>query len=180
MPWFGGRLTQKKQVDAAFKVLGNLFEKTTEGGADAPLVLRFDLSDSRFRYFVFCLSTVQMACARKMTNPDSVLNELMHTVITGTVATDSQYFFGGPVSPQSAANQGAAYLQEYLARWSAYVDIARGGNYDAANSLVCSMLRSTEFTQPLSDGDAQRLQPLASWIQKQLNAMGNAFESMAK
>lgn len=180
MAWFGGKTTQKKQIDATFKVLGNLFEKTTEGGADAPLVLRFDLPDSRFRYFVFCLSTVQMACARKMIDPDSVLNELMHTVIAGTVTTDAQYFFGGPVNPQSAANQGAAYLQDYLARWSAYVDIASGGNYIAGTSLVCSMLRSTESTQPPSDGDAQRLWPLASWIQKQLNAMGNAFESMAK
>ena len=55
MGWFGGKSDHKKEVDATFKVLWNLFEKTTEGGSDAPLVLKFDLRDSRFRYFVFCL-----------------------------------------------------------------------------------------------------------------------------
>ena len=114
MAWFGRKSPQKKEVEAAFKVLFNLYEKTTDGGADAPLVLSFDLADSRFRYLMFCLSTAQTACARYMRNPDAVLNELLHTVVAGTVTQYAQKFFGHSVQPQDAANQAAAHLQDYL------------------------------------------------------------------
>ena len=175
MGWLGGKSTHKKEVDAAYKVLANLFEVTTNGGADAPLVLRFSLPHSRFRYLVFCLSTVQMACARYMKNPDAVLNELLHTVINGAIALEPQMFFGDAVVPQRAANDGGGYIQEYLHRWSAYVDIRGGGNRAAGTAIVCAMLASTESLGPPAEGDARRLMPLASWIEEQLTVMGGAF-----
>lgn len=180
MAWFGGKSTHKKEVDAAGRVLGNLFEKTTDGGSNAPLVLKFELPDSRYRYFVFCLSTVQMACARRMKNPDAVLNELLHTVVTAAISVDPQKFFGGPVEPQRAANQAAEYLQDYLHRWSAYVDITGGGNAAAATGIIAGMLRSTESPAPVSEADAGRLWPLATWIEKGLEAMAGAFADMAR
>jgi len=178
--WFGGKSRHRKEVDAAFKVLGNLFEKTTDGGADAPLVLKFELLDSRFRYFVFCLSTAQMACAGRMTNPDAVLNDLLHTVVAGSVSPDPKYFFGGPVDPQQAANSAGAYIEDYLHRWSAYVDIVKGGNAAAATGIVAGMLRHAESESPPTQADAHRLWPLATWIEQRLTAMGNAFVGMAK
>lgn len=180
MGWFGGKSRHKTEVDAAFKVLGNLFEKTTDGGADAPLVLKFELRDSRFRYFVFCLSTAQMACAGRMQNPDAVLNDLLHTVVAGAVSTDPQHFFSGPVDPQQAANKAGEYLQDYLHRWSTYVDIVKGGNAAAATGIVAGMLRHTESESPPTQEDARRLWPLATWIEARLKAMGGAFISMAQ
>lgn len=177
---FGGKSSHKKEVDAAFKVLGNLFEKTTEGGSDAPLVLKFDLRDSRFRYFVFCLSTVQMACARRMKNPDAVLNDLLHTVVAGAIGANPQHFFSGPVDPQQAANKAGEHLQDYLHRWSAYVDIVNGGNTAAATGIVAGMLRHTESERPPTQEDTRRLWPLATWIEKRLEAMGGAFTNMAR
>ena len=91
------KVQPKKEVDAAFRVLWNLYETTTAGKSGAPSVLTFQLRDSRFRYLVFCLSTVQMACARHMKNPDAILNDLLHTVVTGAIGADPQQFFGGPV-----------------------------------------------------------------------------------
>jgi hypothetical protein len=176
--WFGGKSRHEKEVEAATRVLANLFEKTTDGGADAPLVLRFALPDSRFRYFVFCLSAVQMACARHMKNPDAVLNELLHTLLVGTIDTDAKLFFGGPVEAQRVANQAGEHLQDYLGRWSAYIDIAGGGNSAAATAIVCGMVRSTESLEPPTEADARRLWPLATWIEKRLEAMGGAFVDM--
>jgi hypothetical protein len=178
--WFGGKSSHKKEVDSAVRVLANLFEKTTGPGSDAPVVLRFELPDSRYRYFVFCLSTVQTACAHRMKNPDAILNELIHTVVTGALNINSQQFFGGPIEPQRAANQAAEYIQDYLHRWSAYVDISGGGNAAAATGIIVGMLRSTESSQPPSETDAQRLWPLATWIEQRLKVMADAFTGMAR
>ncbi len=180
MGWFGGKSTHKKEVDAALRVLSNLFEKTTGGGSDAPVVLRFELPDSRYRYFVFCLSAVQMACAHRMKNPDAVLNDLLHTVVTIAISIDPQQFFGGSIEPQRAANQAAEYLQDYLHRWSAYVDIAGGGNAAGATGIIAGMLRSTESPKPPSEADAHRLWPLATWIEQRLKVMADAFTNMAR
>jgi hypothetical protein len=178
MSWFRRKSTQSREVDAALKVLLNLFEKTTDGGADAPLILRFELQDSHFRYYLFCLSTVQMACARRMKNPDAVLNELLHTVVTSAVSVDPERFFGGPVDPQEAANRAGEYLQDYLYRWSTYVDIVSGGNNDAATGIITGMLRSTESTASPSAEDSHRLFSLATWIEERLDAMAKAFATM--
>jgi len=178
--WFGGKSTHKKEVEAALTVLCNLFEKTTSGGLDAPLVLKFGLRDSRFRYFVFCLSTVQMACARRMKNADAVLNDLLHTIVASAIGADSQEFFGGSVDPQQAANKAAEYLQDYLHRWSAYVDIVEGGNAAAATGIVAGMLRHTESANPPTQEDTHRLWPLATWIEARLEPMAGAFTDMAR
>lgn len=178
MGWFGGQSSHKKEVDAAFHVLLKLFETTTEGGSDAPLVLKFDLPDSRFRYIVFCLSTVVTACARRFKNPDAMLNELLHMVVASANGMP-QLFFGGVVDPQKAANKAAEYVHDYLHRWSAYVETVGSSNAAAATNIVAGMLRHTESENPATQEDARRLWPLASWIEKGLVAMAGAFTKMA-
>lgn len=188
MGWFGGKANHKKEVDAAFKVFGNLYERTTNGSASAlrglaaPQVLSFRLADSRFRYSMFCLSTVQAACARRMKNPDAVLNELLHTIVAGATndAALQEQLFGGPVEPQHAANLAGSCVEDYLHRWSAYVDIVGGGNKAAATSIVCAMLQSTESTDPATAGDGRRLWPLATWIEGCFDPMALAFSDMAR
>jgi len=177
--WFG-KSNHEKDVDAAFRVLWNLYETTTAGKAGAPLVLSFELRDSRFRYLVFCLSTVQMACAQHMKNPDAVLNDLLHTVVTGAIGADPQQFFGGPLDPQQAANRAAQDLQDYLHRWSAYIDIAKGGNVTAATGVVAGMLRYSESEDPPTQEHTRQLWELAVWIEGSLGAMSAAFRNMAR
>jgi hypothetical protein len=143
--------------------------------------MKFDLRDSRFRYFVFCISTVQMACARRMKNPDAVLNDLLHVAVGGAIGVDPQGFFGGPVDdPQQAANSAGEYLEEYLHRWSAYVDIVGGGNAAAATGIVAGMLRHAESANPPTQEDTRRLWPLAAWIEGSLEAMTDAFTDMVR
>lgn len=174
MGLFGGKSRHRKEVDAACKVWGNLFEKTTEeSGSDAPLVLKFQLGDSRLRYMVFCLSTVQLACARRMKNPDAVLNEVLHTMVNSPLTGDS-------IDPQQTANDGSAYLGEYLHRWSSYLEIVEGGNANAATGIIAGMLRHTESEAPPTQEDSQRLWQLATWIETRLGAMEGAFVSEAR
>lgn len=170
MGWFTGKATHRRQVDSALTVVGNLFEKTTDGGADAPLVLSLGLPDSRYRYLMFCLSTMQTACAQRMKNPDAVLNECLQALVKFALSHPAK-FIGASTGPQKAANDGAGLVQDYLHRWSSYVDVFHGGNTEAATMLVCSMLRSTEAAVPGREGDAQRLLPLACWIEARLPAM---------
>jgi hypothetical protein len=115
-----------------------------------------------------------------MENPDAVLNDVLHTVVAGAVGTDPQHFFSGPVDPQQAANKAGEYLQNYLHRWSTYVDIVKGGNAAAATGIVAGMLRHTESENPPTQEDARRLWPLATWIEERLKAMGGAFINMAR
>lgn len=181
MGWFGGKSTHEKQVEAALTVLSNLFEKTTRGGLDAPLVLKFDLPDSRLRYFVFCLSAIQMACARRMKNPDAVLNDLAHRVVALAIDAEPQQFLGGPPDdPQQVATKAAECLQDYLHRWAAYVDIVDAGNAAAATGIVAGMLRHTESQNPPTQEDVRRLWPLATWFEGRLATMADAFTDMAR
>jgi hypothetical protein len=180
MGWFGGKSSHKREVGAAYRVVHNLFDATTEGKSRAPLVLRFELPDSRFRYLVFCLTTAQAGCAHRMKNPDAILNELFHVIVLGCLNVDPAFYFGGPILPQQAANQGGQYLQDYLERWSAWVDIVQGSNPSAATSIVAGMLRSTESSRVPTDGDARRLWPLATWIEGSLEPMAEAFTDMAR
>ena len=68
MSWFNRKTSHARQVEAIVTVFGNLYEKTTRGGADAPTVLKFSASDSRFRYLMFCVSAAFYSCAPVMKN----------------------------------------------------------------------------------------------------------------
>ena len=175
MAWFK-KNTQKKQFDAAFQVLSNLFKTTTENGTN-PIVIRFDHSGSLFRYLVFCLSTVQTACANKMTNPDAVLNELLRRIVNDSI-TNTQFFFGDSMEPQDAANQASMYLQKYIHEWSEYIDI-KGINATAGTNTICLMLQNTEIDTKGNEADELRLWPLASWIEDSLHPMREAFSQLS-
>jgi hypothetical protein len=115
-----------------------------------------------------------------MRNPDAVLNDLLHTAVTGAIGVDPQQFFGGPVDPQQAANRAGQHLQDYLHRWSAYVDIAKGDNAAAATGIVAGMLRHSESDNLPTQEDTRRLWQLAVWIEGSLAAMSGAFTNMAR
>jgi len=175
MGWFGGKSTQAKQVESAIRIATNLYERTKPRAEYAPAHLHFSAPDSQYRYLIFCLSTMQVACASRMKNPDAVLNECMHLLTTYAVTEAVQDCFGGSVDPQDAANRGATLLHDFLHRWSAYVDIVQGGNRQSGTRIVCSMLRTTESNDPAGPTDAKRLWPLAVWIENALPVMRKSF-----
>lgn len=166
------------EVSAATVIWGNLFEKTFSGADGVPSVLCSERSDAKFRYAVFCVSTVIAACARRSSHPDALLNELLHDLVVAVLA-DHELFGSPPGTPQQLINDAATHSQDYLARWSAYVDIAGGGNAGAATALLTGTLHSIESGAQADDNDGRRLAPLAQWLEGNLDAMGRAFDRLA-
>ncbi len=170
-----GKSKHEKQVEGLARVMVNLYLMTTEGRHGAPVVLSFQRRDAHYRHLMFCLSTAHVACAHVMGNADAVLNDVLQRAVVFALTEQQTLFFGGVMQPQQAANEGAALLQEYLHHWSAYVDIVQGNNRADATRLVCSMLADVEGLEALTETDAGRLWPLASWIEEHLATMRRGF-----
>lgn len=166
------------EVSAATVVFGNLFEKTCSGADGVPSVLCFERSDARFRYALFCVSTVIAACARRSSHPDALLNELLHDLVVAVLA-GHEVFGVPPGTPQELMNDAATHSQAYLACWSAYVDLAGGPNAAAATALLMATIRSIESSVQADDDDNRRLTPLVQWLEGNLDAMGSAFDRLA-
>jgi hypothetical protein len=175
--WFG-KPSQSKSVDGLFKVLWNLFEKTSEGKIPNLPTPGFQLPDSQFRYLMFSFITAYVACAPKFRNPDAVLNELMYRLVTAAIQLDSHRFFGGPVEGQDAANRAGKYVQDYMDQWSAQIDIRKAGNEPAATGIVAGMIHHTESELPFTKEDGERLFKLARWIVGSMTAMAGAFSDL--
>lgn len=96
MGWFGSKANHEKQLAALTRIVVKLYERTILlPRTDAPKVLQFELADSRYRYLIFCLSTAHCVCARRMKNPDAVLNECASNLIRGAIASEGpDGFFG--------------------------------------------------------------------------------------
>lgn len=178
MGLFGRKPSHAKQVEATWTVFGNLMAVTVEERAGAPEGLDFKRPDSVFRYAVFCLSATHAACEYKMSNPDAVLNESLSLLVQAVVGSPDDFLSGQMTSSQEIANRAAALLQDFLQRWSAWMEIAKGKNSPADHSLVIAMIYETESPDPISDGDGERLCPLAIWIESRLGAMSGAFGDM--
>ena len=174
MGWFSRKPSHQKQVAAMTRIIVNTFEKVITPDRLAQSGLQFQLPDSRFRFLMFCVASVHAVCARHMTNPDAILNECGPNLIRGALS-DPASFFDGPVKAQETAILGMNCIGDFLERWSAYIDIAKGGNTPVATGIVITMLRETETQAPAGDGDAARLTKLARWIEV-LAARNGAME----
>jgi len=161
MGLFGGKDLHKRQVDCLLNLAWQLYEMTTESDEVSPH-LKFERPDSLFRYMLFCLGTVHVACAPLMKNPDAVLNEAGYIHVNYCVQ-NLDTFFGEKLDPQEAANR-SVLLQDILHRWSAWVDITAGGNMDAGNSIVATMIHDCESADEIQSSDIERLIFVASWI----------------
>jgi hypothetical protein len=177
MGLFSRKPSHRAQCLAMMRIAARLNERILAPNADAPAVLRLSRPDSRFRYLMFCLSTVQTVCARRMSNPEAVLNEVARNAITAWVSDPEirDAAFGGPVSLQQAGSDGIACLQDCLNRWPAYLDLRNGGNAHAATGFVCVILFDIESAGSARPADGERLWPLAWWVEQQFNAIDGAF-----
>lgn len=166
MGWFSRKPSHEKQVAAVQRMTVNMFEKIVAPGRIEGSGLQFRLPDSQFRFLMFCAASVHTVCAKRMSNPDAVLNEFVPNLIRGALSSDEQHtFFGDVVKPQAVATHGMNCLGDFLDRWSAYIDVARGGNSQAATSLVASMLFVTESLGDASEVDGPRLWQLARFVE---------------
>jgi hypothetical protein len=175
MNWFRRKPTLEKHVEATITVASNLYLHTIAGADDAPVQLQFSLPDSRFRYLIFCLSAVTTACAPEMQNPAAVVNDCLRFLVSLAATEQVQDFFDGPVIPQDAATNGAAYFQEFLNNWSIYVELEKQSRNTEIVDLICSMIHTTESNAPTERTDVKRLGELALHIDCRLPTMRGAY-----
>ena len=195
--WWG-ETEHQRQKEAVTQIAANIYERTCDMGsipakhhaeeaerrrvARSPTVLKSELPDSRFRYMLFCLSTVLAVCAHRMKYPDAVFNECTQNAVE--FAKDSKVadgFFIGPVDRQKSANEGWATVRSFLDRWNQWIDVEKS-DAQAAMRLVCSMIHDTESSSAATEDDIRRLWPLACWIVSMFSGgtMEKAFMNLAR
>jgi hypothetical protein len=90
---------------------------TIPGAEDAAAPLQFSLSDSRYRYLIFCLNgvvTLPLAYdEEKKIQPEELIKGCLHFA-TWTATENAQEYFDDPTSPQDSVNSATVYLQELL------------------------------------------------------------------
>jgi len=169
-----GKSRHEKEVEGLFRLTTHLYSMlggdkiVTEARA-----LRFERPDSHFRLLFLCLSTAQCAAASKMKNPDAILNDSMLTLVQFSLTPEGR-IFTPPPDPQEAANLAGACVQDFLNRWSSWVDISPS-NPATATAIVVGMLREVESAAPIAKGDGDRLFPLGQWVERSLEPMRSAF-----
>ena len=178
MGWFSRKPTPQKQVEAAVTVATNLYLTTIPGAEAAPVPLQFSLPDSRYRYLIFCLSTIVSAILaydeKKDFQPDVFFNGCLHFA-TWAATEHAQEYFSGPSNPQDAANKANIYFMEFLKQWSQWPELEKDGKNAEITDLICSMIHKTESNMPAGKMDMQRLGKLALQIDCQMPTMRSAF-----
>jgi hypothetical protein len=176
MGLFSRKPSHRKYVESTYALAGLIFDRTY-GPKSVVKLPKFERNDSPFRHLFFCLSTVHMVCASQMKNPDAVLNEAAHTLLTIALSEREKYF-SGEVNPQEAANLSAECLNDFLHRWSTYIEIIEGGNNLAARNIISGMIWDVATVKPITDKDADSINDLASWFQNGLKDFQEAFQTI--
>ncbi len=169
---FASRDQSTKEAEAAITVASNLYLHTIKRAEVPPGTLQLNLPDSRYRYLIFCLSTVAAACASEMTNRDAVVNDCLNFLVRWAVENDHE-FFGGSATFDMALNRGTRYLHEFSDQWVSYFELEKE-DADSIDS-VSSMIHSTESNVPAGNADTVRLGELALEVVCRTPAMREAF-----
>jgi hypothetical protein len=182
MNWFRRKPTQQKYVEAAITVASNLYLQTIPGAENAPAPLQFSLPDSRYRYLIFCVSTVVTAALaydeKKQIQPGALIDGCLHFA-TLTATENAQEFFDDPTSKQDFISNATSYLQEFAKHWSRWPELEKEGRNSEIIDLISSMIHTTESNVPAEETDMRRLGELALQIDCQLPTMRGALIELA-
>jgi hypothetical protein len=184
MSWFSRKPTQQKYVNAAITVATNLYLHTIPEAEDAPAPLQFTLSDSRFRYLIFCFSAVITAALaydeKKRIQPQELINGSLRCVtLLAKQDQFAQEYFDDPASSQNSVDNATAYLTEFLRHWSRWPELEKEGRNAETWELISSIIHITESNLPAENSDMERLSKLALWIDCRLATMTGALIDLA-
>lgn len=171
-----------KYAEAAIKVASNLYLHTVARAKDAPATLHFTLPDSRYRYMIFCLSSVATSALafdeNKEIDPEALIKGCLYFAAL-TATQFPQEYFDDPANARKAAERAEEYLEEFLKHWARWPALQKEGRNGEIVDLISSMIHSAESNQPISQADNQRLGPLALEIDCGLLTMREALVELA-
>jgi hypothetical protein len=182
MNWFRRKPTQQKYVEAAITVASNLYLQTIPKSDGTPAPLHFTLPDSRYRYMIFCVSTVVTAALvydeRKEIQPEALINGCLQ-FLTWLANERPDEYFDNPANAERSINSTTASLQEFLKQWSRWPEFEKEGKSAESNELISHMLRTTESDLPAETEDLRRLGNLALDIDSRMPTMRRALVDLA-
>jgi hypothetical protein len=183
MNWFRSKPTQQKYVEAAITVASNLYLHTIPARDDSRTRLQFSLPDSRYRYLLFCLSTVLSAALaydeKKDIQPEMIISGSLDFLRLFASHHPNEYF-DDPHDAQNFIDRTNDYFGEFLRQWSLWPELEKGGKNNKINDVICLMLRTTESNAPADAADMRRLSELALEINCRLPAMRGALVELAE
>ncbi len=182
MNWFRRKPTQQKYIEAAITVASNLYLHTISAPDDASVRLQFTLPDSRYRYLMFCLSTVITAALaydeNKDIEPPTLISGCLHFLSLFASEHPHEYF-DDPTDAQTSITRTNEYFGEFLQQWSRWPELEKAGKNAEINDLISLMLYTTESNAPAKATDMRRLGELALEIDCRLPAMRGALVELA-
>jgi hypothetical protein len=183
MNWFRRKPTQQKYVEAAITVASNLYLQAIPEADEAPVRLQFTLSDSRYRYLLFCLSTVVTAALAydesKDIEPEALIGGSLQ-FLTGYATEHPGEYFDDASTAQNSIRRTNEYFGEFLKQWSRWPQLEKAGNSAKTNELISLMIRTTEADSPAETADMRRLGELALDIDCRMPTMRGALVELAK
>jgi len=183
MNWFRHKPTQQKYVEAAITVASNLYLHTIPGTDGAPSRLQFTLNDSRYRYLIFCLSTVVTAAMAydesKDIQPEALISGSL-PFLTLYAGEHPGEYFDDPSIAQNSIRRTNEYFREFLKQWSRWPQLEKAGKSAEINELISLMIRTTEADVPAETTDMRRLGELALDLDCRMPTMRGALVELAK
>ena len=183
MSWFSRKPTQEKYIEATATVASNLYLQTIPGAAEAPSALQFNYPDSRYRYLLFCLSSVVTTALaydeKKQIQPETLIDGCLHFA-GWTARQNPQEYFDDPEHAQSYADHDRLYFEEFIKHWALWPALEKEGRNTEIIDLITSIIHTTESDEPINQSDKKRLGPLALQIDCQLPTMRSALVELAK
>lgn len=176
--------TAQKQIEATLTVASNLYLNTSPGAAEAPVTLEFSLPDSRYRYFLFCLSaTITAVLAydeRKDIEPDVLIEGCLHCAVQLATERAPDFFAAPPTTQEDIANNTRACFRGFCEAWQRWAELEKEGRSADVVDLICSMIHSTETDAPPTQTDIERLSELALQIDCRMPTMRGAFVDLTR
>ncbi|MEI8203824.1 MAG: hypothetical protein WCH34_12460 [Bacteroidota bacterium] len=164
---------QRIQVEAAIKIFTNLYFHTTK---TASSVLQFRCPDSKFHYLIFCMSAMIKSCEDIIYDKDLMAIDCIHFLSSFTTEKKNvQEFFNETMDPEEAKNIGSAYFEDFKDGWLSFFEVIKSDNQNEGNSIISSMIYSTETKEPIMPEDKERLSELSWLILSFLPSMQDAF-----
>lgn len=183
MAWFKRKPPQARYAKAVVQVAFNLYLYTLPGSKDAPAQLVFKLPDSRFRYLLFCISTVVMAVWFYDEDNEVEWRPLLGgclKAITWLVTERREEFFEPGFAPEDVNGPNVqAYLRDILNHWEAWPDLRKAGDSVGIWELISRLIHTAESLEEADKADLDRLSPLALEIDCRMATMRGAALELA-
>jgi hypothetical protein len=182
MGWFTRKPTQQQYITSVIEVATNLYLNTIKGENGVSTNFQFELDDSRYRYLVFCCSTVLTTVLvydeRKNIQPEVIYSGCIQFLKWAGNEYPNDYF--DTDNHEEYIENVQSVFQQFLKSWSKWPSLEQQGKNAEIVDLICTMIRFAESKECIDKDDVNRLGELAIEIDCRFPSMNSAFLELAK